>query len=306
MTGCVAGIDLGGTKIRTTVFDIDWQVIHTQRIATPHSSYDELLHSLSEQIAWIHSRTGSNHTPIGIGLPGVINHTTQRLKAANLAANDQTIQADLEALSTVSVTFINDCKAFALSEACLGAASMHQSVLGISIGTGLAGGLVTHQTLLSDFNGSSGEFGHTCLPADIVSALQLPVLSCGCGQQQCYETFLSGPGLIRLGDALQGTHQSVEQWSSDYKNNHPAAIELSRCWFEILASLTSSLALCYDPECIVIGGGMSHWPDFLQQASAAHTKAQRLSNRTPHFRLAQADDQSGARGAALAARQQQS
>jgi len=301
MTAYIAGIDLGGTKIRTSVFSDTWELTHTQRLNTPNKDYPSLLDALIAQIEWIHQVTNSKSTPIGLGLPGVLNKTTNVLKTANLPANGQTISIDISTRTQVPLTLINDCKAFALSESCLGSAQSYRSVLGVSIGTGVAGGLVLDGSLLPDLNGMSGEFGHQCMPADIMERHSLPSVKCGCGQYSCYETFLTGPGFLRLAEFLTQESRSIQAWSKAYQNNEYIAVAVFNTWFDILGNLTGNLSLYYDPDCIVFGGGLSNLPNFIDQITLANSRASRLIDQNPKFILAEGSIHSGARGAALAA-----
>ncbi|MFT4706246.1 MAG: N-acetylglucosamine kinase, partial [Ascidiaceihabitans sp.] len=66
-----AGIDLGGTKIEVQLFDVDWQVVASKRIATP-SDYDQLVAGVADQVAWIDAQS-DQIIPVGLGLPGLID-----------------------------------------------------------------------------------------------------------------------------------------------------------------------------------------------------------------------------------------
>ena len=110
--------------------------------------------------------------------------------------------SDLATAIGARLPVVNDCRAFTLSEARLGAGQGAETVLGLIMGTGLAGGVVINGKLLEGPNGQAGEFGHLPLPYETVTRLGLPWLSCGCGRRGCYETLCSGPGLSRLAEAL--------------------------------------------------------------------------------------------------------
>ncbi len=299
-TGLVAGIDLGGTKIQTTVFDAQWSVVNSKRSSTPDSVYQELLQVLAEHIDWASNTDNTRQIPVGIGVPGIIDTRTARLRTANLCADGQTIGKDLNDLTGRSAALINDCKAFALAEACLGSATGYQSVLGISIGTGIAGGLVINKTLLPDANGMAGEFGHMAIPATTLSKYNLPVLPCGCGNHGCYETFVCGPGFERFAAHMENAgHATVSDWIERFNAGDTAAVKVTHRWFELLAEMIYQLTLCYDPDCIVFGGGISNYPDFIRLLNQAFGKLNRLTSNTPAFTLALASEHSGAKGAAL-------
>ncbi len=298
-----AGIDLGGTKIQSTVFNEQWGPVDSKRSETPRSDYAQFLQALEMHIHWILETCDSQQLPIGIGLPGLIDVNTGVLRAANLCANGENIAADLFHKTRQQVSLLNDCKAFALSEACLGNGRNYRSVLGVSIGTGIAGGLIVDKKLLPDAHGMAGEFGHMCIAATTASRYDLPLVKCGCGKNGCYETFVSGPGFERLG-ALNHTDPttavvSVKQWIERYQQHDTRAIKITDTWFGILADMINDLTLCYDPGCIVFGGGMSNIPGFTERLQQALLKTDRLTSHLPSLQLAEASEHSGARGAAL-------
>ena len=301
----LAGVDLGGTNIQSTVFNSDWSVLDSQRTDTPQSDYTALLEALAEHINWA-TATGSSHMPIGIGIPGVIDKNSGQLRTANLPANGRNIYTDLRALTGRDIALVNDCKAFALAEAVLGSGAMYQSVLGISIGTGIAGGLVIDNHILPDANRMAGEFGHMSLPATTVSRHALPMLECGCGNQGCYETYVCGPGFERFAALVAVTPaRSVSEWAQRYTAEDSLAIDIARRWFDILADLINQLTLVYDPDCIVFGGGMSHFPDFFALLNLALNNKHKLIDDRPVLKPAQANEHSGAQGAALFAKELQ-
>ena len=298
----LAGVDLGGTKIQTTVFNSDWSVLESKRTDTPQSGYTPLLEALAEHISWATGK-GTPQMPIGIGIPGVIDKRSGQLRTANLPANGQNIGADLRELTGRDVALVNDCKAFALAEAILGSGAAYRSVLGISIGTGIAGGLVIDKHILPDANSMAGEFGHMTLPASTVSHHSLPVIECGCGNQACYETYLCGPGFERLASLDNRSHsRSVSEWAELYIKQDSLATDIATRWFDILADLINQLTLVYDPDCIVFGGGMSNFPDFISLLSQALNNKHRLIEHLPALKPAHANEHSGAQGAALFAK----
>jgi predicted NBD/HSP70 family sugar kinase len=294
-----AGVDLGGTKIVSALFDENWQPVLSQRVATPADSYDSLLAALTAQIRWIQDH--ATVPVVGLGVPGIVDRDTLALHAANLRASGQRLGVDLAMASSVDIRLINDSKALALSEACLGAGAPYRSVLGISIGTGIAAGMVVRESLLSDPAGMAGEIGHMSIPAATIQNQKLPVLSCACGKSGCYETFLCGPGFTRLGECLYGVEQSVESWSQQYRDNDRQATTLMAHWYTLLAAMLAEMMLCYDPDCIVFGGGVTAMPDFILNTENALQKAERLTRHMPALHTAGGHEFSAARGAALAA-----
>ena len=79
-----AGLDIGGTKIETQVFDSNWSLVERRRVATPQT-YDALLETVVEQIVWAQTIAGETVT-VGIGAAGLVHPETELVLGANLAA----------------------------------------------------------------------------------------------------------------------------------------------------------------------------------------------------------------------------
>ena len=149
-----AGIDLGGTKIEAQVFDSGWNRVGSRRVATPQT-YDALVAAMVDQIAWVDG-LGQPGLPIGVAAAGLINPATGLALTANLPATGRPFPADIAATAGRPITYVNDCRAQALSEAMFGAARGFGSALALNLGTGLAGGIVVAGKLLPGPTGLGG------------------------------------------------------------------------------------------------------------------------------------------------------
>jgi len=292
-----AGIDLGGTKIEAQVFDSGWNRVDSHRIPTP-TIYPELVQALVDQIRWVESKT---HTgiPIGIAAAGLINPQTGLALTANLPATGRPFPADIAAAAGRPITYVNDCRAQALSEATFGAAKGFRTAIALNLGTGLAGGIVKDGHLLTGPTGLGGEFGHFSLSAHVISEHNLPILRCGCGRWGCTETLIAGPGLSRLHHHLTGLTMSPEQITQD-RSTKTWAI-----WCQLTAEVIFTLCLTVDPDVIVLAGGLSRVNGLIPDLTAALTHAQLSGYGPPLLRLAEGGDTTGARGAAYAAAKEQ-
>ena len=292
-----AGIDLGGTKIEAQVFDSGWNRLDSRRIATP-KSYPDLVAAMAGQIAWIEAQVPN--LPIGIAAAGLVNPATGLALTANLPATGKPFPADIAARAGRPITYVNDCRAQALSEALFGAARGYNSALSINLGTGLAGGIVIGGRLLPGPTGLGGEFGHFALAAHIVAAYELPILTCGCGRTGCTETLIAGPGLARIVAHLTGQSLTPEQIVARRGNDTRVAQAWS-VWCALTAEMIHTLCLTVDPECIVLAGGLSRAPGLVEDLTGALQLAQLPGFGSPLIKLAQGGDATGARGAAYAA-----
>lgn len=297
-----AGIDLGGTKIEVQLFDQDWACVDRRRIDTP-DTYDDLVRAMAEQIAWADQRAGVC-LPVGIAAAGLVRPNTGLAYTANLPAMDRPLPADIVTAVGRGVTYINDCRALALSEAVFGAGRGKSPVAGLILGTGVGGGLAIDGHLAPAFAAVGGEFGHFSASACLINQYDLPIVQCGCGRFACTETLVSGPGLTRLAQHFVGQDLSPEQLAPVRATNTQAA-KTWAVWCDLVADLLITLVFTTDPEAIVIGGGLSKIPGLIGDLTEALQKTQLPGFAIPELLLAQGGDASGARGAAFAALQEQ-
>lgn len=287
------GIDLGGTKMFAQIFDEDWQPVFEHEQPTPQDDYDGFLQALAQQVQLL-VETGA--TQVGVGAPGIVTQDGILL-AANLVATGKPVPQDLSDACGRVIPFVKDVRAFALSEAVLGAGSGCGSMFGLIMGTGVAGAHVVGGTLLASPTGLAGELGHSPLPYELITQLGLPVFPCGCGRTGCFETYMSGPGIARLSKVVLGREVRAEDLDGEEVE------QVLDLWSMITAALLDTIVLAHDPEVIVLGGGVSKMTGIETRLSRALAQIA-LGDRIPHIRIAEGGDRSGARGAALYARQQ--
>ena len=111
------GLDLGGSKIEAQIFDADWALTDKRRVDTPQT-YHALLNAIGDLVAW--SKADQANVPIGIGAAGVLSADGRAL-TANLPATNHRIVHDIHAQIDDDIVYVNDGRAFALSEAVFGA-----------------------------------------------------------------------------------------------------------------------------------------------------------------------------------------
>ncbi|WP_372799963.1 ROK family protein [Paracoccus seriniphilus] len=293
------GIDLGGTKIEARLFDGPGaETVDLRRIPTPLGSYEEMLVGLESQIAWLCERAGQPELPIGIAAPGIIDPDSGIMFTANLPASGHSIRHSLIRRIGRDCPVVNDCMAFALSEARGGAGAGATSVMGLILGTGVGGGYCVDGAFPHRHGGLAIEIGHIALPASALARHQLPLWRCGCGRMGCMETAVSGTGLSNIAQHVLGERlDGPELVARD-------AQQVFDIWADIAGECLLTIQLMLDPDCIVLGGGLSNLPDViprLEQGLARHALA---NTRRPKLVCAQHGDSSGTRGAALLAMNQ--
>jgi predicted NBD/HSP70 family sugar kinase len=290
------GIDLGGTKIEAQVFDDAWSVIARERRETP-INYIDLVAAIVDVIAWAEGIAGKT-VPIGIGAAGLVHPMSGLALTANLPATGRPFPADIAAASGRPITYVNDCRALALSEAVFGQGQGKRTVMALILGTGVGGGIAVDGGILQGPTLTGGEFGHTSAPAHLVAQYDLPVWTCGCGRQGCIETYIAGPGLARLAKHMTGRDMTPPEIAAHRQGDTAAVWQV---WCELAGDLLRSLTLTADPDLIVLGGGLTHIMGIVADLKAAAARAQIGDFGVPPIVLAQGGDSSGARGAAYAA-----
>ena len=250
------GIDLGGTKIEIIALNDEGEVFLRRRLATPQGDYAATLAVMQMLVQQVEAETGEIGT-VGIATPGAISAYTGHIKNSNsVCLNNQPLQQDLERCLQREVRFSNDANCFALSEARDGAATGAGSVFGVILGTGTGGGLVINGHIHTGANAIAGEWGHNPLPWPQDD--ERPGPACYCGQRGCIETFLSGPGLS--GDHQQRTEQVLvaEQIVGAAEQGDTLCQASLEIYCDRLARSLAHVINIFDPEAIVLGGGMSN------------------------------------------------
>jgi glucokinase len=304
------GVDVGGTKLAAGLVAADGSVIERARVQTPTDA-GAITAAIVDVARDLARRHDLDRVPVGVGAAGIVDRDGTMRYAPNLPWVDVPLGAQLSAALGGPVTVDNDANVAAWGEFCVGAgASATASMVMLTIGTGVGGGLVLDGALVRGANGLAAEFGH--LVVEEGGAL------CPCGNRGCLEALASGTAIGRRAqerrDAgqlppdsrlhqlaeLSGKSVTVAAHSGD-----EAAVEIvADCGFWLgvgIASLVNAL----DPELVVIGGGAMQAGEVLL-GPARRSCAERIMGRghreeVPIVRAQLADD-AGLVGAALLAR----
>lgn len=294
-------IDLGGTKIEARLFDAAMATVETRRIPTPRDSFDNFIAALAGQIRWLEQQADDPALPVAISLAGVIDPQTGIATASNIPVSGRGIAKALQAEIGRDLPLINDCMAFAYSEAHGGAGDGAASVMGIILGTGVGAGLVQQGHLPHRHAGLAVEIGHIGMPARALARHDLPIWQCGCGRVACLENYVSGTGLRRLAEWAGLANPDPEHVAASVADD-PGAARVMDIWADLAGEMIYTAQLLLDPEVIVLGGGLSNIPDVPQRLTDALTRLRLGNSRLPEIRRAVHGDSAGARGAALMAK----
>lgn len=294
-------IDLGGTKIEARIFDDQMNTLDTRRIPTPQDSFETFITDLASQIRWMEEQTNNPELPVAISIAGVIDPRTGIATASNIPVSGRSTSEALKAELGRNLPLINDCMAFTYSEAHGGAADGVGSVLGIILGTGVGGGLVVDGNVPHRHAGLAVEIGHIGMSARALERHGLPLWPCGCGRIGCLENYVSGTGMRRIAEWV-GADNPDPQYIAATADKDPKAAKVLDIWSDLAGEMLYTAQLLFDPEVVVIGGGLSNIPDLPQRMSDALMHLRLGDSRPPSIRRAVHGDSAGARGAALMAK----
>jgi len=292
------GLDIGGTKIELAIYDNHFNQIDAWRVATPKRNYSQFLATISSLVNEADHRVGASGT-VGIGLPCIFDQDGRAVSANISCINNNDVRGDLSKSLHRVVQIDNDANTLALSEAKGGAGEQARILLAVVLGTGVAGGLTISGDLYQGAGNLACEFGHVSLPAILQQRYQLPLLPCGCGLMGCMDQYLSGRGLLRLSSHLGGNYLSVPELINAASSQVIIAEEIFATYVDCLACFLAQLTLSYDPDVIVLGGGLSNIELLYQRLPSAMKPYLFANVLPPKIRRPRFGDSSGVRGAAM-------
>lgn len=251
------GVDLGGSKIEAAAIDGSGAIIARHRVTTPRDDYDRTVTTIVGLVDRLEAETEQTGT-VGVGIPGTLSPATGRIKNANSTwLIGRPFDRDLAAALDRPVRLANDANCFALSEAIDGAGKDANLVFGVILGTGVGGGLVVDRRPVLGANAIAGEWGHNPLPWPDPTT-ELPGPPCYCGRKGCIETFLSGPGLRHDHAATTGDVLEPGDIADRAADDEPGAVASMGRYHDRLARALAHVINIFDPEVIVLGGGLSN------------------------------------------------
>jgi len=276
----ILGVDLGGSKILTAVVNSRGEMLSSNESTTPategHEAVIQSIVDSSHRVLKQADVAISELIAIGVGAPGLSNPETGILfTSPNLPGWRNVPLRDIMQERLDKKTFvINDANAAALGEFCFGAARGTRNFIYVTLSTGIGGGIVIDGKIYSGVIGAAGEVGHMTIDDEG------PI--CNCGSRGCWETLASGTALAKEarhrikegvrtsileyveGDVEKVTAQVIH---SAAKQGDSLAKELiARTGYYVGVGLANLINI-FNPELIVIGGGLSNIGDMLLKSA---------------------------------------
>lgn len=285
----IIGMDLGGTKIAGVLTTPSGKVL--MEVQTPTEAgkgKKQVLENIKKAIHMLIRSQKVTIRAIGIGAPGPVYYEKGVVVGApNLPGWTRVpLKKILEREFKVSVFVDNDANCAALAEAWFGAGKFARHFIYLTVSTGIGGGIIIDKKLYRGANGSAGEFGHMIIDS------RGP--RCGCGKIGCLEAFASGSALKKK-TGLDALSLELAARQGDRK-----AIEAIEEMGHYLAIGIANLVNIFNPEMVIIGGGLSNMRELLLNPVKGEFKKYALSLPAKSVKIVQAKlkTKAGALGAA--------
>jgi glucokinase len=301
------GIDLGGTKMAAAIVDATGTILAAETVARPASGTG----MLTEPVALAQRLVDDSVGAIGVGAAGLVDHAAGTLVwGPNVAGEHVEFRRLFQDGLQLPTVLDNDANVAALAEARIGAAQGYRHVSMITLGTGIGGGWMVNGEL---YRGRSfaGEIGHVVIDAGGPR--------CTCGQSGCWETFASGRRLDQMARDLVAKNPDglvariASGASPDGRDLTEGAIQGDADAIELIEEMAAWLGIgianliaAFDPEILVIGGGVCRAGEVLlrptREAMVEALEGAKHRDPTPIVAAALAED-AGVIGAALLAQE---
>lgn len=259
------GIDVGGTTIKMSLFEMTGKMLDKWEIPTDtknqgSSILDDIAAAVEGKLN--EKKIGKEDVAgIGIGVPGPVTGSAVVIRCANLGWGRVDVAQELGAKTGLPVKVGNDANIAALGEMWQGGGKGYKNAVMVTLGTGVGGGIIIDGKIVEGPNGAGGEIGHIFVEENEPEA-------CGCGKHGCLEQYASATGVVRLANralAADGRASSLRSFDKitakdvfdAAKDKDAVALEVVEKMGKILGTALANVACVVDPEVFVIGGGVS-------------------------------------------------
>lgn len=302
------GIDLGGTTVKAALCREDGTLLHKVSAPTRTGDADGLRADMKMLALSLCEKGGimpDDVTSIGIGVPGSFDKASCTLRfGTNLGMDNVCFAKAFVPEFTCEIQLDNDANCAALGEATAGAARNARNMIMITLGTGVGGGIVASGKLYTGCNGIAGELGHM-----VIRQNGEP---CNCGRRGCLEAYSSAAALVRFTErALDSGRESILQGKQGLLDakmvcdavdaGDALAKEKFDEYCENLSCGLANFVNIFQPERIVIGGGVAGYGEKLMEPLRRLTKPQIFKglDRNTEIVAAELGNDAGLIGAAM-------
>ncbi len=294
-----AGFDLGGTHLKYGVIDEKGSVLQDETVNTPEKAEElfVILETVWDTIRNVHH---SNIKAAGFGFPGIFHAREQRIiQSPNCPQIDgHALVPSIEKFVDVPFFLDNEANYAVYGEHKIGAGKGAQSLVLLTIGTGIGTGIILSGQLWQGACGFAGELGHV--------TVNLDGELCRCGSQGCLETEVSAQKIVKSFRQFSRSEENLasEEVAHRASNGDKAALKaFSHAGFFLGIGLSIVINLL-NPEKILLGGGVMESGEFLLPAALEEAKHRSFSTAYECCSIEQTQlgNKAGFIGAALWAR----
>ena len=277
------GIDIGGTAVKLGIVDETGRVLLKGEESVSFDGYQTPVLTTVRKAAKEFLTT--NSIPVeslaGIGVSATGQIDSRKGIVAGTCGNfpnyiGSPIKAALEEDFGLPVTVANDANCMTLGEVWVGGAKGYTDVIGVTLGTGVGGGVIVNGKVIDGTHGAGGEIGH-------ITVNRHETATCGCGKHGCLEQYSSATGVVRcmkkLLDenpdtpcTLRGTEFAAKDVFDAARNGDALAAREVDEMTDTLGLALASIAATTDPEMFMIGGGVSRAGEVLFAPLREHFK----------------------------------
>ncbi|SMB99628.1 glucokinase [Thermanaeromonas toyohensis ToBE] len=273
----VIGIDVGGSKIRGALVSRDGSLQRVIEISTEADKGG--LHVVRRVLSIIKELLEQSVLGIGIGTAGQVGFDGSILGATNTFPGWTGIPLKkiVESETYLPVKVVNDVHAMALGELYFGEAKGVQHFLCLALGTGVGGAIVINRKLFRGSTGAAGEIGHLIIHPN--------GRSCPCGRKGCLEAYVSATALTKRYEEKTGIKMKASEILKNSLLGKELEAEIIKDFLEDLANALASLVSIFDPQKIILGGGIAKELLPYLKKLMDMVKYQLNPTRQPTFRL---------------------
>ena len=267
----ILGIDIGGTAVKMGLVDETGTVLAKTEASVSFDGYKTpiLQTVLKTTEAFLQAQGATAPAGIGVSATGQIDCVQGAVvgTGGNLPGWEYVpIKQTLEAKFGLPVRVANDANCVCLAECWVGAAKGCTDVVCITLGTGLGGGILTGGRLLTGARGLGGELGHMPIHA-------LDGVPCSCGRRGCWEKYAATTALIRSAKAQNPDFVDGRTLFTAAEAGDGAALKLLDHWMDEITAGLVGLVHLFNPQLVLVGGGVSAQQKLLIEPLAAKVKA---------------------------------
>jgi glucokinase len=267
------GIDIGGTAVKLGLVTETGLVTAREEASVCADGYETpiLTSVLAAAQAFLRRQAVQPAQLAGIGVSATGQIDSSRGVVAGTCGNlpgwvGAEIQTTLEDAFGLPVTVANDANCMCLGEAWVGAARGYTDVIGVTLGTGVGGGVLTGGRLLEGARGLGGELGHYRTHA-------LDGVECTCGASGCWERYAATTALVRAASALEPELDDGRKIFAAAAAGDKRIQWVLDGWLDEIAEGLAGLVHIFNPQLILIGGGVSAQQQLLIEPLAARVRA---------------------------------